>query len=141
VRGKPLPSAIALEPNSEQLIGVALFLENRESHADLDLLFVKPTHQRQGIATQMVTSVANILYKDGVRELRSTYHICNDRSCAWQHKYGFEDIPEPYYCRLKYSWYRNEIWRSEQLGLSDRFKELERERDKWYELLEDDWKY
>lgn len=39
------------------------------------------------------------------------------------------------------SWYRNEIWRSKQLGLSDRLKELERERDKWYELLEDDWKY
>jgi hypothetical protein len=89
----------------------------------------------------MVASVANILCKDGVRGLRNDYHLGSDRSRAWQHKYRFEDIPEQFYCRLKYSWYQNKIWRSEQLSLRDRLEELERERDKWHELLEDDWKY
>jgi RimJ/RimL family protein N-acetyltransferase len=140
VRGKPLPvSQIALEPNSDRLIGLALFVEKKEANVELDLLFVKPPYQRTGIATQMVTSGINTLLEDGVQELRSAYHICNEDSHNWHQKYGFKDIPEQFYCRLKYSWYRQEIWRQEKLGEMNNLEELQTERDRWYDLLQEDW--
>lgn len=135
VRGKPHPvSRMALEPNSQQLVGLALFVENQEERVVLDLLFVKPSHQRMGIATQMVASAINSLYADGVENLRCAYHICNDGSRAWQHSLGFQEIPDYFYCRLKAAWYRDEIWRCEQLGASEQLEELRTERDRWEQL-------
>jgi GNAT superfamily N-acetyltransferase len=156
VRGDPLPvSMMAMEPNTEQIIGIALFVQKKEGDTELDLLFVKPSHQRRGIATQMVTKAANILYKNGVRELRCAHHICNEQSRDWQHKYGFEIIPDQFYCRLKYSFYRHEVWRHEKLVAiadganevidrnnsfsSKNLEELRQERDRWYEQIKDDW--
>ncbi len=141
-RGQPLPvSVVVMCPSGNQITGLALFLENREGHAELDLLYVTPQYQGTGMATEMVTSAANKLYENGVRELRSAYHICNERSRAWQHKFGFEEIPDQFYSRLKYSWYRDEIWRREKLGMSEGIEELIREKGKWYAQLTDDWKY
>jgi RimJ/RimL family protein N-acetyltransferase len=137
-RGKPLPvSRMVLEPNSDRIIGLALFVENREEGVELDLLLVKPSHQRMGIATQMVASAIDSLYADGVRDLRSGYHICNDRSRAWHHKLGFEDIPEYFHCKLKAAWYRHEIWRLEKLGQIDRLEELRIEKDRWDRLVQE----
>jgi RimJ/RimL family protein N-acetyltransferase len=149
-RGEPLSvSVMALEPNTDRIIGVALFVQKEEGHTELDLLFVKPSHQRMGIATQMVTKATNILYNNGVRELRCAHHICNEQSRDWQHKYGFEIIPDQFYCRLKYSFYRHEVWRHEKMAEtqqsqcvnSKNLEELRQERDRWYEQIEDDWKY
>jgi GNAT superfamily N-acetyltransferase len=132
VRGKPHPvSRMVLEPNSDRLIGLALFVENRQERVELDLLLVKPSHQRMGIATQMVASAINSLYADGVRDIRSGYHICNEGSRDWHHKLGFEDIPEYFYCKLKSSWYRHEIWRWEKLGQIECLEELRTEKDRW----------
>ena len=129
---------MVIEPNTNQVAGLALFLENREGHAKLDLLYVVPSHQGKGMATEMVTSAANILYNDGVRTLYSAYHICNERSRDWQHSFGFTEIPDPFYCRLKYAWCRHEIWRRERLGINKGIKELEAEKDRWYEQLTED---
>jgi hypothetical protein len=53
VRGKPHPvSRMALEPHSDRLIGLALFVENKQEQIELDLLLVQPSRQRMGIATQ-----------------------------------------------------------------------------------------
>jgi GNAT superfamily N-acetyltransferase len=138
VRGKPHPvSRMALEPNSHRLIGLALFVENKQERVELDLLLVKPSHQRTGIATQMVASAINSLDEDGVSELRSGFHICNDCSRAWHHKLGFEEIPEYLYCRFQYSWYRHEIWRREKLGQIEQLEELRTEKDRWERLGQD----
>jgi L-amino acid N-acyltransferase YncA len=138
VRGKPHPvSRMVLEPNSDRIIGLALFVENREEDVELDLLLVKPSHQRMGIATQMVASAIDSLYADGVRDLRSGYHICNDLSRAWHHSLGFEDVPEYFHCKLKAAWYRHEIWRREQLGKIERIEELRTEKDRWDRLVQE----
>ena len=144
VRGKPHPvSRMALEPNSDRLIGLALFVENKLEQIELDLLFVKPSHQRMGIATQMVASAINSLYADGVKDLRSNYHICNDGSRAWHCSLGFKEIPEYFYCRLKAAWYRDRIWRQEKLGVTEQLEQLRAEKDRWERLgkeLEPYWK-
>ena len=119
------------------IIGLALFVENKHSRVELDLLLVKPEHHRTGIATAMVASAANSLYAEGVRDLRCGYHICNERSRAWQHKFGFEEIPEYFYCKLKSSWYRHEIWRREALGQIEQLEELGTEKDRWDRLVQD----
>jgi hypothetical protein len=101
-----------------------------------------------GIATQMVTVAANALYKNGVRELYCDRHVCNECSHDWQRQYGFQDILDPFYCRLKYSWYRNEIWRREKLGQIEDLELLQIERDRWHDTgvsvlrdrLVDEWK-
>jgi GNAT superfamily N-acetyltransferase len=147
VRGKPLPvSVVALDgdrtgsPMEDRLVGLALFVEDKKAQTVLDLLFVKPQYQRMGIATQMVTIAANALHKNGVGELYCDRHICNDHSHDWQRQYGFQEIPDPFYCRLKYSWYRNEIWRREKLGQTEDLESLQIARDRWHDLLENDWK-
>ena len=135
VRGNPhLVSKMALEPNSQRIIGLALFVEKKEQRVDLDLLLVQPSHQRMGIATEMVASAINSLYADGVRDLRSGYHICNDRSCAWHRSLGFKEIPEYFYCRLQAAWYRDRIWRQEKLGLTEQLEQLRTEKDRWEQL-------
>jgi GNAT superfamily N-acetyltransferase len=145
VRGKPHPvSRMALEPNSQQIIGLALFAEKKtsrtqettqsEEHVELDLLLVQPSHQRRGVATQMVASAIDSLYADGVRDLRSGYHICNDRSRDWHRSLGFEEIPDYFYCKLKAALYRDRIWRMEKLGAVEQLDELRTEKDRWERL-------
>lgn len=148
VRGKPHPvSRMALEPNSQQIIGLALFAEKKtgqmkettqsEEHVELDLLLVQPSHQRRGIATQMVASAIDSLYAEGVKDLWSGYHICNDCSRAWHQQLGFQDRPDYFYCRLKAAWYRDRIWRLEKLGAIEQIEELRTEKDRWEHLGKD----
>ena len=126
---------MVLEPNSsQQIVGLALFIEKEPEQIELDLLLVHPSRQRMGIATAMVASAIDSLYADGVKELRSGYHICNDGSRAWHQSLGFKEIPEYFYCRLKAAWYRHEIWRREKLGAIDRLEELRTEKDRWERL-------
>jgi GNAT superfamily N-acetyltransferase len=135
VRGQPHPgSRMALEPNSQRIIGLALFVENKHSRVELDLLLVKPEQQRTGIATAMVATAINSLYADGVKDLRSGYHICNEGSRAWHHSLGFTEIPEYFYCRLKAAWYRDRIWRQEKLGVTEQLARLRAEKDRWERL-------
>lgn len=141
VRGEPLSvSTIALQPNQDRIAGLVLFT-NKNGWINLDLLFVKPLYQRKGMATEMVSFAVNQLFEQGIREVYSAYHICNDRSQKWHHSFGFEDIYDQFYIRMKYSWFRNEIWRHQKLGWNDRLKQLIQEKDYWYSQLEDEWKY
>jgi GNAT superfamily N-acetyltransferase len=146
VRGKPHPaSRMALEPHRDplseglrqRLIGLALVLENKKQQIELDLLLVQPSDRRMGIATQMVASAIDSLDAEGVKDLRSGYHICNDGSRAWHQQLGFKEIPDYFYCRLKAAWYRDEIWRREQLGTSEQLEELRTEQDRWEQLVQE----
>lgn len=141
-RGKPLEvSQIALEPKTNDLIGLALFLINRENEAELDLLFVRPPYQGKGVATEMVTTAANELLASGTNKIVSRYHVCNEGSRDWHTKFGFKQLPDQFYIRMKYSWYKYEIWRNKKLGITADLKELQQKRDYWFEQLDDLFRY
>ncbi|MGB8703324.1 MAG: GNAT family N-acetyltransferase [Thermosynechococcaceae cyanobacterium] len=141
-RGEALSaSVIALEPNSQNLAGLALFILKREKQPHLDLLYVRHSFQRRGIATAMVTWGINGLSKPNFSALFSTYHICNEESRLWHHHFGFQDIYDPYVLRLKSSWLTQEIWRKEKLGLFEGLDALITERDHCQSQLKPEDRY
>jgi N-acetylglutamate synthase-like GNAT family acetyltransferase len=139
LRGTPLPhSVMAIDPKTHHVIGLALVLINRKQYHELDLLFVRPDYQKQGLATAMVFQIAQQLHNSGIRELYSFYHICNDVSRQWHQKFGFKEEYDAHFIRLKCVWYREEICRQEQLGLSDSLPELIKQKEFWSAQLGDD---
>lgn len=139
-RGDPLPaSVIVLEPNTQELIGLSLFVLKAERKPHLDLLYVRSLHQRQGVATAMVHWGMNHLTKTEAPKLSSAYHICNHQSRQWHHKLGFQDVYDPYYIRIRWGWLKHEIWRREKLGMLIGLDDLRQERDRWESQLE--WPY
>lgn len=136
-RGEPLPaSVVAIEPNSRQLMGLALFILKRDKRPHLELLYVRSQFQRQGIATAMVLSGINHLRSTDFNELFSAYHICNLDSRQWHHKFGFQDVYDVYYIRLRLGWLHREIWRREKLGDAEEIDFLIKERDQWQTQLD-----
>lgn len=136
-RGEPLPaSVIALNPNTQALIGLALFVLKNDQRAHLDLLYVRSPHQRKGIATAMLLHGVSHLREAEFQELSSAYHICNHVSRQWHHKLGFQDIHDWYYLRIKVAWLKNEIWRGEKLGMLADLDELRQKRDDYQSQLE-----
>lgn len=142
VRGRPLEqSLMAVEPSDNRVIGLALILINKDGECELDLLFVSPENQRQGLGTEMVSSVCNRLYETGIAELFSTYHICNDISRDWHRKMGFKEEYDQLFIRLKYAWYRDELERQEKLGLSEERDELMRQKERWRSMIKEGFFY
>jgi GNAT superfamily N-acetyltransferase len=138
-KGDPLPaSVIALEPNTQQLTGLALFVLKANQRPLLELLYVRSPFQRQGLATAMVSWGINRLIETEFHELFSTYHICNRQSRQWHHKIGFQDVYDPYYIRLKLGWLNHEIWRRQKLGVLTGLEALIQEREQWQSRLEPD---
>lgn len=133
-------SKMTVEPKTNTLIGLALFLTNSEGDSELDLLFVSPNWQRRGVASEMAAAAVNELVESGSSTLYSTFHICNEQSRAWHLKFGFAELPDQMYCRLKYSWYKHEIWRNEKLGALENVEELKRNRDHWLAQLDEVFK-
>ncbi len=140
-RGEPHPASVMALAEDGSISGIALLLTDDEGEVCLDLLYVVPSYQRQHIATQMVATAVNSLHAAGIATLTSTYHICNDTSRRWHHAFGFVDVYDQMYIRLKYAWYRSEIWRREKLGLMEELDVLAAERDWWYAQLDEMWRY
>jgi GNAT superfamily N-acetyltransferase len=135
-RGEPLAaSVLALAPDSQQLAGLALLIRRSEQGAYMDLLYVRPEFQRQGVATAMLNWAIDALIELGFPTLSSAYHICNEPSRLWHHRQGFADVYDGYYAQLKVRWYEMEIWRREKLGLPG-LDELRRECDRWATQVE-----
>jgi GNAT superfamily N-acetyltransferase len=131
-RGEPLSaSVIALEPDAQKLAGLALFILKPEQGAYMDLLFVRPDFQGQGMGTAMLAWGIDRLIAANLPCLTSTYHICNKKSQLWHHRQGFQDVYDAHYVRLKVRWYDNEIWRREKLGLSEGLDVFRQERTHW----------
>lgn len=131
-RGDPLPaSVIALDPNTQSLAGLALFVLKAEQKPHLELLYVRSPFQRQGMATDMLSWGINHLLTTDAKDLFSTYHVCNRQSRQWHHKFGFQDIYDAHYRRLKIAWLDNEIWRREKLETSTELDALTQEREQW----------
>lgn len=136
-KGDLLPaSVIALEPSTQQLMGLALFILKDDQKPFLDLLYVRSPFQRQGLATAMVNWGINHLINSKFQELVSTYHICNDPSRQWHHKIGFQDIYNAYYIRLKLAWLNHEILRRQKIGALTGLEALMQEREQWKSRLE-----
>lgn len=146
-RGEPLAcSLMVVEPQTQTILGLVLFVEkedrySEERHIKLDLLLVRSGDRRKGIGTEMVTSAMNQLQKKGIEEIYSAYHICNTMSQNWHRKFGFQEIYDPFYLRLKYAWFRHEIWRHEKLGLDEKIEALIQEKDYWFSQLPEEWRY
>jgi GNAT superfamily N-acetyltransferase len=140
-RGESLPaSVIALEPDSHKLAGLALFILTREQKPHLRLLYVRPSFQRKGMATAMVAWGINSLIESNFQELFSIYHICNEESRLWHHRFGFQDNYDPYYLRFKLAWLTQEIWRREKLELFEGLDVLIKERDEYQSRFDpEDW--
>lgn len=131
-RGEPLAaSVIALQPNTQELAGLALFVLTAERKPHLDLLYVLPSFQRQGIATAMLHRGVSHLVKTEATELSSAYHVCNQHSRQWHHKLGFRDVYGQHYIRLRAAWLGNEIWRKEKLGMLIGLDKLRQEQEEW----------
>jgi GNAT superfamily N-acetyltransferase len=131
-RGEPLSaSVLALAPGSQQIAGLALVIHRPNYGAYMDLLYVRPEFQRQGLGTAMLNWAIADLIAAGFPTLSSAYHVCNEPSRLWHHRHGFEDEPDWYYARMKVGWYDLEIWRREKLGLMDGLDDLRGERDRW----------
>jgi GNAT superfamily N-acetyltransferase len=137
-RGDPLPvSVVALEPNTQQLTGLALFVLKADRRPFLELLYVRSRFQRQGVATAMLNWSIERLIAANFHELFSTYHICNDQSRQWHHKMGFQNIYDAFYSRLKLAWINHEILRRQTLELTG-LEELIKARADWQSRLESD---
>ena len=136
-RGEPLPASVIALNSDKGLVGLALFVVGKEQRPHLDLLYVRSSFQRQGIATAMLHHGISHLLKAKFQELSSSYHTCNHISRQWHHKLGFQDIYDWYYLRLKIGWLRNEIWRRKKLGMLTDLDELRREQEYYQAQLEE----
>ncbi len=131
-RGEALSaSAIALAPDSQTLIGLLLVSQRSPQDAFMDLLYVRPEFQRQGVATAMLHWAMSQLITLGFQTLTSRYHVCNDISRRWHHGHGFVDEYDRYYIQMKVSWCRSEIWRREKLGLVAEMEAVKQEWERW----------
>ncbi|MEO1386271.1 MAG: GNAT family N-acetyltransferase [Cyanobacteria bacterium J06634_6] len=136
-RGKPLPAAvIALEPQTNRVIGTALITDKGEKGACLGLLYVHPSHHRKGIGTHIIARSVRILTQQGYSQLTSRYHICNHQSRQFYHKLGFQDVHDSYYLRIYTAWLGHKIYRREKLKMLDGIEALKRERIQLQEKLE-----
>jgi GNAT superfamily N-acetyltransferase len=139
-RGQPLSaSAIALAPDSQTLIGLLLVSQRSPEDAFMDLLYVRPEFQRQGVATAMLHWVIDRLIALGFQTLASRYHVCNDGSRRWHHGHGFEDEYDRYYIQMKIGWCRSEIWRREKLGLINEVEAMKQEWNRWKTMVPTDF--
>lgn len=137
--GKPNPASKLLFEQGGAVTALALFITKKSGKTQLDLLFVSPALQRQGIATEMVALACNELLQQGISEIYSDWHALNEASQNWHHRFGFTDVYSQYFIQRKYNWYRREIHRLESQGETDSIKELRAQQNYWYSLLDEEW--
>jgi len=137
-RGKPLPAsrvAVASQPDTggESVVGAALIIEKADGQPLLDMLFVIPEWQRKGVATALVSTAINELYRTGMKRLESRYLLGNNESQAWHHKFGFVDKPDFFLAEFYYRHAKYELWRREKIGnLTETAREmLSSEVERW----------
>ncbi len=137
VRGEPLSvSVVAVQPAApagpERIVGAALVVRDAVGPF-LDLLFVRPEWQRQGVAAAMVATVVNALLAQGETALGSSYHPANEASVAWHQWFGFVEEPDWMLAQSRYHHARYELQRREaqgDLGPEER-QVLERDCREW----------
>lgn len=101
--------------SSEVMIGAALLVTG-EFGAMLDLLFVTPKYQRHGVASALIASAVNELYRLGHTSLTSRYHIGNEQSRDWHRRFGFVELPDLAVAQIYARAAQHELRRLEKLG-------------------------
>lgn len=91
--GGPWSSASVAAEANRRIIAAALVKDAPEG-ATLDCLFVKPSHQRRGIATVLASHVVNTLLARAESKMFSRCMLGNDASLAWHTRFGFQEVPE-----------------------------------------------
>ena len=89
-------------PEANRPIGAVLVLKPDIGWALLDMIFVTPRWQRGGLGTALAAAGVNALYQQGgTHTMVSRYHLGNDASRAWHHRFGFVDCPDLQVARLR----------------------------------------
>ena len=120
-RGPPHPAShVAVASRAaaaeEQIVGAALIIANDGEPPLLDMLFVTPAWQRQGLATALVTAALNALHSTGVPALESRYMLGNAESQAWHQQFGFVEEPDLFLAQAYYRHSQHELWRRQTIG-------------------------
>lgn len=156
-RGIPILelSRVAVAPeDNNKLIGACLVAKYKYGYKN-EIIFVRPEFQNRGIGTTLTANLLNELHKIGESILWSEYHICNIQSEHWHKKFGFEEVTDIMTAKFRRNFYRHEVWRREQLKITENFEEFklnlsraEAEVERLKEIEKDDfdaawlrWKY
>lgn len=121
-RRSPLLSASRVAVDSrggrEELLGAALLSRDASYGPVLDLIFVRPAWQQQGLATALVSAAMNMLAQEGEARLTSCYQLANVTSQAWHRAFGFVELPDLSYARAYYRRARQELHRCDAASVS-----------------------
>ncbi len=121
-RGAPLPvSRLALDEEG-RVVGAAL-LGGRDVGPTLDLLMMRPSLRRRGIANALVGTAVEELYAQGTAILCSAYLVSNEVSTMWHQAFGFEEEPDLNLARLRRMFYAHEASRLEGLETAEARRE------------------
>jgi len=142
-RGQPHPAArVAVDSKAnvvgEQVVGAALIIGDDDEPPLLDMLFVVPTWQRQGLATALLSASINALHSVGVPTLESRYMLGNEESQAWHQRFGFVEEPDLFLAKASHHQSKHELWRRETIGdLTDAERDvLSSETARWKRRVE-----
>jgi len=142
-RGQPHPAshvAVVSQATAarEQIAGAALIIGDDGETPLLDMLFVAPAWQRQGLATALVAAALNALHSAGVAVLESSYMLGNAESQAWHQRFGFVEEPDLFLAQAYYRHSQHELWRRETIGdLTDAERHLlSAEVERWQRQVE-----
>jgi GNAT superfamily N-acetyltransferase len=123
-RGRPLPEASFVVIQRRRPVAALLVVEGPK----LDLVFVHPRHQRQGLGSRLLQAACSHLWAAGHRHLGSRVHCHNQGSYAWHASHGFEEVPDAWVARQRLAVAMWECRRAELLGQDVSGWEAERER-------------
>lgn len=104
---------------SAPVIGAIFVIETGVAQALMDLLFVVPGRQRQGLGCAMAASALGALRAMGFRTLESRYLLANQTSRAWHYRMGFKDQPDFMSARALLAHARHRLERHQIQGGSD----------------------
>jgi GNAT superfamily N-acetyltransferase len=135
-RGIPHPaSQIAIRRGC--IVGAVLITERKDQRCLLDLLFVRPNQQRQGLATALVATALNHLSSEGREWLTSRYLLANAASRDWHHRFGFNDERDAYLARAYYHTMAHNIEVLEAKGVArdETYQGFIEARDYWKDQI------
>ena len=126
-------SRLAFAPEQPHaVVGAALVIQ-KATGPFLDMLFIRPPWQRQGLAAVLAGASMNHLHRLRETHVGSAYDLANLPSRRWHEKFGFTEQPAPSLARARAQAARHEIWRRHQIGdlsAADRAA-LQAEADRW----------